>query len=93
MNGQYQSAFFSITPAEAATSNGLTAFHAGGGLNAAGIDATARYDLTDRFSIRAFAEWDRLLGDAADSPLVKLKGSADQFEGGIGAAYKFDFAW
>jgi len=91
VNDQYVSAFFSITPVEAAAS-GLTPFHATGGINSAGVDATARYNLTDCFSIRAFAEWDRLLGDAADSPIVKLRGSADQFEIGLGAAYRFNYA-
>ena len=68
-------------------------YHAAGGINYAGIDATARYDMTQNFSLRAFAEWDRLLGDSADSPLVKQKGSPDQFQVGLGAAYKFNYSW
>lgn len=90
---QYQSTFFSINAAEAAASGGLKPFHAGGGLNSAGVDATARYNVSERFSIRAFAEWDRLLDDAADSPLVRQRGSADQVTAGIGGAYRFNFAW
>ncbi len=95
VNEQYQSAFFSVSAAEAANSGTppLTQFHASGGLNSAGVDATARYNLTECFSIRAFGEWDRLLGDAADSPIVKQRGSADQIEVGLGAAYKFNYAW
>jgi MipA family protein len=90
VNTQYESTFFSISPAEAAAS-GLTPFHASGGLNSAGIDATARYNVSERLSLRAFAEWDRLTGDGADSPLVKFRGSEDQFQFGIGAAYKFTY--
>jgi len=90
---QFQSAFFSISPVEAAASGGLTPFHASGGVNSAGVDATARYNVSERFSIRAFAEWDRLLGDAADSPLLKQRGSADQVTAGIGGAYRFNFTW
>jgi MipA family protein len=89
---QFQSTFFSITPAEAA-SGIFMPYRASGGLNSAGMDATARYALTENFSVRAFAEWDRLLGDAADSPLVKLRGSADQVTAGAGGAYRFNFAW
>lgn len=92
VDGQYQSAFFSVDAAERIPS-GLPVYHAAGGINSAGADATARYSLTERFQIRAFGEWDRLLGDAADSPIVKERGSADQFEVGLGAAYKFNYAW
>ena len=66
---------------------------AAGGLYSAGVDATVRYNLTERISLRAFAEWNRLTGDAADNPLVQLRGSEDQFQAGVGAAYKFNFAF
>jgi outer membrane protein len=90
VNTQYESTFFSISAAEAAAS-GLTPFHASGGLDSAGIDATARYNVNERLSLRAFAEWDRLTGDGANSPLVKIRGSEDQFQFGLGAAYKFTY--
>jgi outer membrane protein len=90
VNTQYESTFFSISGADVAAS-GLPAFHASGGLDSAGIDATARYNVNERLSLRAFAEWDRLVGDGADSPLVKFRGSEDQFQFGLGAAYKFSY--
>jgi outer membrane protein len=90
VNTQYESTFFSISRAEAIAS-GLTPFHASGGLDSAGIDATVRYDLNERLSLRAFAEWERLVGDGADSPLVRVRGSEDQFQFGLGAAYKFTY--
>ena len=90
VNTQYESEFFSISDTEAPLS-GLTPYHASGGLNFAGIDATARYYVNENLSLRAFAEWDRLVGDAADSPLVKIKGSADQLQFGLGAAYRFSY--
>ncbi|MGO8951842.1 MAG: MipA/OmpV family protein [Rhodomicrobium sp.] len=89
-NTQYESTFFSVTRGEALAS-GLSPYRASGGLNSAGIDATARYNVSDRLSLRAFAEWNRLVGDAADSPIVTVKGSEDQFEFGLGAAYKFTY--
>jgi MipA family protein len=90
VDNKYASAFFSTANLELPLT---PAYNAAGGLNAAGIDVTARYDLTERFSVRAFGEWNRLLGDAADSALVKQRGSADQLQVGLGAAYKFNFAW
>ena len=94
VNDKFASSFFSVTNAEAvASGNVLTQYHAAGGINYAGVNATARYDMTQNFSLRAFAEWDRLVGDAADSPLVKQKGSPDQYQVGLGAAYKFNYSW
>lgn len=87
---QYVSTFYSISGSESVLS-GLPPFHASGGLNSAGVDATARYDVNENLSVRAFADWQRLAGDAADSPLVRFKGSADQFQFGIGAAYRFAY--
>lgn len=87
---QYVSTFYSISGSELVLS-GLPPFHASGGLNSAGIDATARYDVNENLSVRAFADWEKLTGDAADSPLVRFKGSADQFQFGIGAAYRFAY--
>ncbi len=91
VNTQYESTFFSINQAESIGS-GLAVYHANGGLNSAGIDATARYNVNERLSLRAFAEWDRLVGDAANSPIVIVRGSENQFEFGIGAAYSFNYA-
>ena len=92
VDDQYNSAFFSISPLDSYRS-GLPVYHAQGGLYSAGVDATVRYDLTERISLRAFAEWNRLTGDAANNPLVRLRGSEDQFQVGVGAAYKFNFAF
>ncbi|MBT3071588.1 MipA/OmpV family protein [Rhodomicrobium sp. Az07] len=86
----YNSAFFS-TPVGYADL--VSAYNAGGGLNSVGVSGSARYDVNERWSIRGFAEWNRLEGDAADSPLVKLRGDENQWQAGIGAAYKFNFAY
>ena len=79
---QYESTFFStIAPP----------FHASGGLNTAGVDATAFYYVSDHLSVRAFADYERLIGDGADSPLVKFRGSPDQLWVGAGLAYRFTY--
>jgi outer membrane protein len=41
--------------------------------------------------VRAYVEYEKLLGDAADSPLVRLRGSSNQTTFGVGASYSFDF--
>jgi len=87
-NTQFMNEYFGIRSSEVAAS-GLPSFHASGGLESVGVLGTARYNVTDRFSIRAFAEYQKLTDDAADSPLVVLRGSEDQYRFGIGAAYAF----
>jgi MipA family protein len=41
--------------------------------------------------VHSYVEYDRLLGDAAKSPLVTVRGSVNQTTVGIGASYSFDF--
>jgi MipA family protein len=88
VNDKFASAFYSTTAADS-----VGAYSAAGGAYTAGVDVTARYNLTEAFSLRAFAEWNRLLGDAAESNLVQQRGSADQLQAGVGAAYKFNLSW
>ena len=46
---------------------------------------------TEKFTTSVFGEYSRLLGSAADSSLVKERGSPNQFTIGVSAAYRFDF--
>jgi outer membrane protein len=83
----------SAATAAIAASGGLAAlpvYNAGGGLYSYGAGAMARYFWTPQFATHAFVEYERLTGDAADSPLVTQRGSPDQFTYGVGATYSFD---
>ncbi len=90
VNTQYASTFFSVTNSESSLS-GLPVFHASGGVGSAGVDATARYYVSDNLSLRAFVDWERLTGDPGDSPIVKYRGSEDQVSFGVGAAIRFNY--
>jgi outer membrane protein len=83
------SPYFSITPAQSAAS-GLAVYDAGGGLRSFGAGAQARYAWTPRWAGHMFFEYERLAGDAANSPLVTQRGSRDQIQVGIGTTYAFD---
>jgi MipA family protein len=85
---EYMRTYFSVTPAQAVTS-GLRAFDAQGGLKSAGALASVAYQWTPQFATMAYVEYARLLGDAADSPIVTDRGSRDQVTIGIGAKYTF----
>lgn len=83
-------AYYRVTPAGAARS-GLTAYDPGGGVRSAGVAAEINWRATDRIETGAFAEYRRLTGPAADSSLVRERGSRDQFLVGVSATYRFDF--
>jgi MipA family protein len=87
-DSQYTSQYYSVTTVEAPLS-GLPAYSAGGGLNSVGVEATAKYDLTPRWALRGFLSYNKLVDDAADSPLVTTRGSEDQVRVGFGASYSF----
>jgi MipA family protein len=88
VDDEYMRAYFSVTPAQAVTS-ALPAFDARGGLKSTGAVVSVTYQWTPQFATMAYGEYARLLGDAADSPIVTQRGSPDQFTAGIGAKYSF----
>ncbi len=85
--------YFSVSPAQAAAT-GLPQFRAGGGLNRVGTVATLAYDL-DRnplnggWSLTGVGGVSRLIGDGARTPYTAVRGDANQFIFGLGAAYTF----
>ena len=55
------------------------------------VGAAAGYikQLTPRWGIYSYARYDRLVGDAAASPIVRRFGSRDQISGGLALTYTF----
>lgn len=74
---EFMQTYFGVTDQESAAS-GLPAYSPRGGLTAVGFEVGARYAFTDAWGIEGAATYDRLVNDAADSPITGL-GSADQF--------------
>jgi outer membrane protein len=85
----YHDAYFGVTPAVAAAT-GLPAFDPGGGFHALGVVAGLTYMLDDDWGVYGHAGYDRLIGAAADSPIVRTFGSRDQFSAGLGLFYTFN---
>lgn len=78
---------FGVTPA---VRNGrVAAFNAGGGIQSVGINATLSYDWSEDWNLTIFNRYDRLVLDAADSPITRQFGSEDQFTLGVGITYSF----
>jgi outer membrane protein len=84
------SPYFSIDQVQAMAS-GLPTFNAQGGAHAVGAGAQVKYRIDPQWEVHSYVEYDRLLGDAAKSPLVTARGSVNQTTVGIGASYSFDF--
>jgi outer membrane protein len=88
VSDDFNDAYFSINAGQSAAS-GLPQYEADGGLYSAGVTVSASYQYSERLAIKAYAEYDRLVGDAANNPLVDERGSEDQFAIGVGASYRF----
>ncbi|MGI9372018.1 MAG: MipA/OmpV family protein [Hyphomicrobiales bacterium] len=87
----YMRTYFGVTPGEAAAPGSiLTAYKPGSGFKTVGAALRASYDLTDTTTLHLRGRWDRFIGDADDSPIVKV-GSENQFTIGVGASYRFAF--
>jgi MipA family protein len=81
--------YFGIDAVQA-MSSGLPVFDAKGGAHSVGAGAQVSYRIDPQWEVHAYVEYQRLLGDAAKSPLVTLRGSPNQTTFGLGASYAFD---
>jgi len=70
---------------------GLPAFNAKGGAHSVGAGAQVSYRINPQWEVHAYVEYARLLGDAAKSPPVTLRGPRTKRRSAIGASYAFDF--
>ncbi|QNM82650.1 MipA/OmpV family protein [Sphingomonas sabuli] len=85
----FMNAYYGVTPAVAVLS-GLPAYDAGGGLHAIGATTGFTYSLGGPLGLFGYGRYDRLVGDAKDSPIVRQYGSPDQFSAGLGVSYTFN---
>lgn len=77
VTGKYMRSFFGVTPAQSAAS-GLPVYNPGSGFKDVGAEISANYMFASQWALVANASYNRLLGSAADSPLVSQRGSANQ---------------
>lgn len=88
VSDDYSEAFFSVDAADADAS-GLPVFDAEGGFKDVGLTLVTSYSFSESWGVDAIANYTRLVGDAADSPIVDRQGSADQFLLGLSVRYAF----
>jgi len=88
-DSDYQRAYFEVTPA-AALATGLPVYRPSGGIHAVAATTGLTYQFNDRFGMVGFGRYERLVGDAAKSPIVREFGSRNQLSAGIGLSYTFN---
>jgi outer membrane protein len=85
---RFMGTYFGVTPAEAQASPYIAdPFHARAGSHFAGIEGMAEYKWKPRWRLTLNAGYQRLMADAARSPLTRQLGTPDQFN--IGAGLRF----
>jgi outer membrane protein len=87
-DGRFQRAYFGVDSA-AALASGLPAYRPDGGIYAVAAASGLAYQFNPRFGLFGFARYERLVGDAAKSPIIRDLGSRNQLSGGIGLSYTF----
>ncbi len=88
-DSEYTNAYFGINQTQS-VSSGLNRYNAGGGLVSYGLGGFMSMPLIDQVSVSLFGGYDRLGDEVADSPLIKQRGSENQFAIGLSVTYKFD---
>lgn len=87
-DGRYQRAYFGVTPA-AALASGLPAYRPNGGIFAVALASGLSYQFNPKWGVFGYGRAERLVGDAAKSPIVREIGSRNQLSGGVGLSYTF----
>lgn len=78
----YMEAFFGVRPQDVARS-GLPAYDPAAGFKDVGLETVVVYRLNDAWFLRGVATYELLIGDAADSPLVRERGSRHQVSAAV----------
>lgn len=89
-SAKYNNAYFGIDENQSANS-GLRRYRAKAGLVSYGVGAFVATPVTDALSLGLMARYDRLGPEAADSPLIRERGRANQFMAGLRLTYAFGF--
>lgn len=85
---KYMERYFGITQTQYYYS-GLPVYSADAGFKDVGVNAGLTLALTEHWSLSGGGRYARLLNDAADSPLVRERGSANQYSSYLFVGYSF----
>lgn len=89
-SADYFETYYGVNAQQSAAS-GLGQYDPGSGINSVGVGGAIGWKATDNVVASLFTEYSRLMGPAADSTIVKERGSRDQVTVGVSTTYRFDF--
>jgi len=87
-SGDFVDPYFGIDAQQSANS-GLAEFSAGSGLYSYGVTGALIKPVNQNLAVTAFANYERLAGDVADSPLITERGTPNVFVVGLAVGYRF----
>jgi outer membrane protein len=92
-DSDYTRNLYGITFREATLNGLLLPYRPGGGATSVGAAASLGYQWSEAWTTTVFGGYRRLVGDPADSPIVRVIGSPNQFEAGVSLSYAFRTRW
>ena len=87
-NQDHMQSYFGVSTAQAVSSSNAR-FDADSGIKSAGLGVSANWMISENWMAISNLKYQRLMNDAADSPLVTDQGSADQVSASVGLIYAF----
>lgn len=87
----YMRSYFGVRPAEAAINGLLPAYRPGAGFVSAGVLGAVTYQWNETWATTGYVGYNRLVDDAARSPIPRQIGSRDQLTFGASVSYSFNF--
>ena len=85
---KFMNTYFDINLSQASRSS-MAIYDADAGIKDISAFKILIYSFTRHWNVVSFMGFSRLLGDAANSPIVEVKGTANQFRFGLGFSYRF----
>ena len=87
-DARYQRAYFGVS-SSAALDSGLPVYGPNAGIHGVAAASGLSYQFNPRWGLFGFGRYERLVGDAAKSPIIREFGSRNQLSGGLGLNYTF----
>ena len=89
-DANYMDTYFGVTPQEAALSPYIkTPYEPGAGERYLGLESAYSYHISDHWRTIVDFGYHRLVDRAAESPLIAIAGSRNQYSGSFGFSYSF----
>lgn len=88
---RYVDRYFGVRPFEAAINGRVTPFYPEAGVTGVGGVGAVTYTWNETWATTGYVSYNRLVRDAADSPIVTKLGSVDQITVGAKLSYSFNF--